>query len=678
MRSTEEQLKQRRVRSCYARTPDDAYYDSGSSTRRPQRSSTQESSGLAAHTATIFQLGALTFAVIVMVACAGMTGDPAAHKSITIAVSPTSAALMISNSQRFDATVAGTDNTGVTWAVDGTPGGNAAVGVISNNGLYTAPSKPGSHTVTATSLADATKDARASVKVDQGPPSQGVSVLTERYDLGRTGQNLSETILTPGNINFETFGKIGSYLVDGVVYAQPLYVSNLSIAGGTHNVVFAATEHDSVYAFDADTTAPKVYWQRGFTDPGNGITTVPSADVGSTIFPEVGITGTPVIDPSTGIMYFVTYTKENGLYVHRLHAVDIVTGQDRNGGAVTIAGKVPGSSDWGNDGNGNIVFNSQYHLQRPGLLLLKGVVFVAFGSHGDNNEYHGWVMAYDASTLRQLGVWNTTPDGHAGAIWAGGTGLSADPNGSIYLASANGDFGLGFGPNASDSVVRLTFDGSSADPTKAFTLADYFAPDNEDTLASDDNDLGSSGLMLIPGTHLGIVAGKEGSIYVLNLNNLGHYNISNNNNSFQFLPGILGATGNGGTDENFSTASYFNGNIYYIGDHDSVKQFAFENYLSTQPIENSPDVFDELGAQPIISANGTSNAILWAIEYVAGGVTGELRAYDAYHVSRELYTSSQAGGRDSFGGAVKFSVPTVANGKVYIGTQNKLVIFGNF
>jgi hypothetical protein len=507
------------------------------------------------------------------------------------------------------------------------------------------------------------------------PPPNTLSVLTERYDLARTGQNLAETVLTPSNVNSSSFGKIASYPVDGLIYAQPLYISSLSIGGHTHNVVFVATEHDTVYALDADANPPAVYWQRSFLTGGE--TTVLTADVSSTIFPEIGITGTPVIDPKTGVMYFDVETKANGQFFHRLHAIDITTGQDKNGGVVEIQGSVPGTSDWGDDGNGNIVFNAHDHLQRPGLLLLNGVVYIAFGSHGDNNLYHGWVMAYDAATLQQLGIWNTTPNGHAGAIWQGGTALSADSNGSIYVATANGDFGLGFGPNASDSVLRLTFNRSASDPTQAFTVADYFTPDNQQTLADDDNDLGSSGLMLIPSTHLGVVAGKEGSIYLLDLNNLGHYNISDNNNAVQFLPSVLG-TNSDGTDENFSTASYFNGNVYYIGENDCVKQFAFDGHLlSTNWVDRSTDTYDELGAQPVISANGTKDGILWAIEYVKGATTGELRAYDISDISKELYTSSQAGGRDTFGGAVKFSVPTVVNGKVYIGTQNELVIFGN-
>jgi len=624
--------------------------------------------------AAVLQFAAEVFFSILMTACAGVTSNSA---TVTVAVNPTSATIMVSKTQQFKATIGGTNNISVTWAVDGTAGGNSAVGLISSTGLYAAPSAPGSHTVTVTSVADTNKSANAAVAVNRDPPlPSSISVLTERYDLARSGQNLAESVLTPSNVNSANFGKIASYSADGFVYAQPLYVSNLSI-GDTHNVVFVATEHDSVYAFDADATIPAVYWQRSFINPSSGITAVPASDVGSTISPEIGITGTPVIDAKTQVMYFVVYTKENGQYFHRLHAIDITTGQDKNGGAVLIQGSVPGTSDWNSDGNGNVVFNSKYQLQRPGLLLLNGVVFIAFGSHGDNNQYHGWLFAYDAATLQQLGICNVTANGHAGAIWQGGTALSADSNGNIYATTSNGDFGLGFGPNASDSVLRLTFNRSASDPTQAFTVADYFTPDNQQTLASEDNDLGSSGLMLIPGTHLGTVAGKEGSIYLLDLSNLGHYNTSNNNNAVQFLPSILGNPGNGGTDENFSTASYFNGNVYYIGDHDAVRQFSFNGHLlSTTVIETSPDTYDELGAQPVISANGAKDAILWAIEYVKGS-TGELRAYDANDVSKELYTSSQAGGRDSFGGAVKFSVPTVANGKVYIGTQNKLVIFGN-
>lgn len=631
--------------------------------------------------AAVLQFAAITYLSFVMTACAGMQNNPATpeqpkQQTVTIAVSPSSASLTVSKSQQFQVTVGGTDNTSVAWTVDGVAGGDTTVGSISNTGLYTAPSSPGSHTVTVTSAADVTKSANASVSVNPvpppPPPPSGIAVLTERYDLGRTGQNLAETTLTPGNVNSSSFGKIASFPVDGVIYAQPLYVSNLSIGGGKHNVVFVATENDSVYAFDADATNAIVYWQRSFIDATDNITPVPTSDVGSTIFPQIGITGTPVIDLKNQVMYFVVYTKENGQYFHRLHAIDIATGQDRNGGVVLIQGSVPGTSDWNSDGNGNVVFTSQYQLQRPGLMLLNGVVYIAFGSHGDNNEYHGWVMAYDAATLQQLGIWNVTPNGHAGAIWQGGTALSADSGGNIYVTTSNGDFGLGFGPNASDSVVKLSLDRSASNPAKAFTVADYFTPDDQQTLAADDNDLGSSGFMLIPGTHLGVVAGKEGSIYLLDTANLGHYNNSNNNNAVQFLPGLLG-TNTAGTDENFSTASYFNGNVYYIGDHDLIKQFAFNGVLSTAPIGHSTDFYDELGAQPVISANGTNNAILWAIEYVAGGTSGELRAYDASNVSHELYT----GALSSFGGAVKFSVPTVANGKVYVGTQNKLVIFGN-
>ena len=633
----------------------------------------------------VLRFTAIACLSIVMTACAGMSNRSATPEqpkqgNVTIAVSPTSATVMVSKTQQFQVTVGGTSNTSVTWAVDGTPGGDATVGSISNTGLYTAPSTTGSHSVTVTSVADTTKSANASVAVNSAPPPppppsppSSVSVLTERYDLGRTGQNLAETILKPSNVNSSSFGKIASFSVDGVVYAQPLYVSNLTIGGGKHNVVFVATENDSVYAFDADATNAVVYWQRSFIDPTDNITPVPTGDVGSTIFPQIGITGAPVIDLKNQVMYFVVYTKENGQYFHRLHAVDITTGQDKNGGVAVIQGSVPGTSDWNTDNDGNIVFTSQYQLQRPGLLLLNGVVFIAFGSHGDNPPYHGWIFAYDAATLQQLGIWNTTPNGHAGAIWQGGTGLSADSNGNIYVVTSNGDFGLGFGPNASDSVLKLTFDGSASDPTKAFTIADYFTPDDQQTLAADDNDLGSSGLMLIPGTHRGVVAGKEGSIYVVDLGNLGRYN-PNSNNVVQFLPGFLG-TNSTGTDENFSTASYFNGNVYYIGQNDTMKQFVFDgNQLSNVPIDTSLDAYGELGAQAVISANGTNDAILWAIEYVAGGTSGELRAYNANEVSEpELYTTSLA----SFGGAVKFSVPTIANGKVYIGTQNKLVIFGN-
>jgi hypothetical protein len=616
---------------------------------------------------------ALALSLAILACGCGGTRDVAPEQSggslVTVAISPAAVNVTTSQQQPFHAVVTGTANTAVTWFVDGTTGGSASVGVISTSGVYTAPSTAGQHTVTVRSVSDASKSASASVTVTAATVKLP-SVLTQRYDNARTGQNLAETVLTPTNVNKNTFGKIAQYGVDGFIYAQPLYVPNVSIPGqGTHNIVFVATEHDSVYAFDADAKAPAAFWHVSFIDATNGITTVPQSDVGSTVFPEIGITGTPVIDPSSNTLYVVPFTKENGNYVQRLHALDITTGQEKFGGPVTIQATVSGNGV-GNDGQGHVPFQAKLQLQRSGLLLLNGVVYIAWGSHGDNGPYHGWIMGYSASNLQQIAVWNATPNGQAGSIWQSGCGLSADSQGNVYSVTSNGDFDLAFGgQNAGDSILRMTLNGS------ALTVADYFTPFDQQTLASTDNDLGASGLLLIPGTRLGTAGGKNGSVYLVNLDNLGHYDPTDNSQIVQYLPGAIGTAV---TDDNFSTAAYFNGNVYYIGENDPLRQFAFSNgTLSNFPIATSLNVFGHRGSEPVISANGTNNAILWAIEYVTGGGNGILHAYDANNVGKELYNSLQAGGRDTFGAAVKFSVPTVVNGKVYVGAQSELAIFAN-
>jgi hypothetical protein len=585
---------------------------------------------------------------------------------IAVTISPTSVTLMPTQGQQFKATVTGTTNTAVTWSVDNIVGGNTSVGTISTGGLYTAPAAAGNHTVEVTSAADTSKTANATVSVVSAAAS---AVTTERYDSGRTGRNVAETILTPANVNSATFGKITSFPLDGITYTQPLYVPNLSIPGqGTFNVVFVATEHDSVYAFDADAMQSSPLWKQSFIDPANGITTVPQSDVGSTIFPEIGITGTPVIDLSTKTMYLVALTKENGNYVQRLHALDITTGQEKLGGPVIIQATVPGIGS-GTDGNGNVPFQPKIQLQRAGLLLLNGVIYIAWGSHGDNGVYHGWVMAYDASDLGQLAVWNATPDGKAGAIWQSGAGLAADSNGTVYAVTGNGTFdaslgGTGYG----DSIVALKLNGST------LSVSDYFSPFNQAVLSTDDSDVGSCGLTLIPGTRLGTAAGKDGSIYLVDLDNLGKFNAVDNSQIVQYLAFAIGTAAE---DNNFSNATFFNGNVYYIGQSEFAFQYQLSGgMLSVSPMTESTNKFGHRGAQAVVSANGSTNAIMWAIEYLQGA-NGVLHAYDANNLATELYNSTQAGQRDVFGTGVRFSVPTVINGKVYVGAKAELAIFGN-
>jgi hypothetical protein len=521
--------------------------------------------------------------------------------------------------------------------------------------VYTITAMPGGATASAT------------VSVNSGVPQFG-GVFTYKFDNARTGQNLNESVLTPAKVNSNEFGKAFTFDVDGYVYGQPLYVPSVGISGqGTHNVVYVVTEHDSVYAFDADGKTKSPLWQVSFINPTAGITTIPTADVGSTIFPEIGITSTPVIDPGTGTLYVDASTKENGSYFHRLHALDLTSGAEKFGGPVTISGSVPGKGD-GNDGNGHVAFQAKIELQRAGLLLLNNTIYIAFASHGDNGPYHGWVFAYDATSLKQVGIWNATPNGNAGGIWQAGGGLAADSDGSIYGISGNG-LAEG-GPDYGDTFFRLTL-GSGG-----LSLEDFFTPFDQQNLAAHDIDLGSGGPLLLPDQpgshpHLLTSAGKAGTIYLIDRDGMGGYNTS----SDEVVQKLSNAVGNNGTsDNNFCTPTYWQGRVYYVGAVDVAKAFTLDNgILSTTPQSKSSHAFSSQGATPAISASGNTNGILWVIDRA-----GVLYAYDATNLATELYNSSQAGTRDTLGTAVRFTVPTIANGRVYIGTKSQLVVYGLF
>jgi len=504
-----------------------------------------------------------------------------------------------------------------------------------------------------------------------------VNVLTYHNDNARTGQNLNETTLTLANVNSNTFGKLFAFPVDGQIYAQPLYVPNLAITNqGTHNVVFVATEHDSVYAFDADSNtgsnaAP--LWHVNFLNPSAGVTTVPSADVGSdNVAPEIGITSTPVIDLAGGTIYVEAKTKEvsGGVtnYVHRLHALDISSGVEKFGGPILVQASVPGTGD-GNDGAGHVPFNGLRQMNRPGLLLANGRVYVAYASHGDNGPYHGWVLAYDAQTLQLTAAFNTTPNGGLGGIWQSGDGPACDPLGNLFFLTGNGTFAPGSGCYG-DSVLKLS-------PT--LSLSDYFTPSDQQTLNNGDLDLGSGGVLVLPDEvgstnhpHLLVGAGKEGRIYLLDRDHLGQFNSGGDQVVEEFLEPV-------GGEWSFNTPAYFNQTLYYLGAGDVLKAFAFSNgLLVTNPVSVGGTTFGFPGATPAVSANGTNNAIVWVLQTdAAPSGSAILRAYNATNVAAELYDSTQAGARDNPGGAIKFSVPTVANGKVYVGTASQLSVFGN-
>lgn len=590
--------------------------------------------------------------------CGGGANQPASSASsetaISITVTPSRAQLAPGQSQQFTATVKGADNNAVLWKVDNVQGGNSTAGTISNGGLYTAPSSAGQHSVSASSVADPTRSAGAQITVTATTAS-AIEVLTERNDNARTGLNSRETVLTPSNVNPKSFGKIASYPIDGYAYAQPLYAANVNVPGkGTLNVVFIATEHDSVYAFDGDGKISGSLWHRSFIDPASGVTTVQQAEVNSTIYPEIGITSTPVIDRSAGILYVVALTEENGSFFQRIHALDLATGQEKLGGPVTLTATTAG-----------ITFDPKIELQRTSLLLLNHTLYIAFASHGDTGPYHGWILAYDASTLKQTGSWLVTPNGVQGGIWTSGCGLSVDGNGNIYAVTGNGTFSASSGgSDYGDSVVKLT---------AGLNVLDYFTPYNQATLSADDLDLGSSGFMLIPGTTLGTTAGKGGTVYLLNTSDMGHYNTADDSQVVQTLPGAIGT---GTEDRNFSTATYFNGFVYYIGQDDTLKQFQLVGgKFDPFPTAVSAHTFGAFGAQSAVSANGSQNGILWVIERVPGG-SGILYAYDATNISKELYDSNQSGSRDNFATATRFSVPTIVDGKVYVGGASQLAIFG--
>jgi hypothetical protein len=504
------------------------------------------------------------------------------------------------------------------------------------------------------------------------------AITTYKGNSLRTGQYPNETILTTSNVNTAQFGKHVSYPVDGYVYAQPLFMPNVTIAGSIHNVVFVATQHNSVYAFDADqisTIAP--LWHTSFIDPAHGITTVSPSDIMcNDIIPEVGITGTPVIDGSTGTLYVVAKTKDHGQVVQRLHALDITTGKERPGSPVLIQASVPGTG--AGSSNGVVTFNPLRHLQRSALLLLNGVVYIAWASHCDNDPYHGWVIGYNATTLQQVpgAVYNTSPNGTRAGIWQSGGGLAGESAGYIYFATGNGTFDVNTGgQDVGDSIVKLT-------TQNGLHRVDYFTPFNQACLEAADADLGSGGVLLLPTSTGLICVGKEGRVYVINRNNMGKYtpianpcnnqNLTNVDKVLQELPPGTIVGGVWGTPAYWSapTGEF----IYTIGVTDHVKAFKLTNgRLSTPALSQSPESFTYPGGNPVISSNGSvaNTGILWTID-----PKGILRAYDATNLSKELYNSGQNASRDGLGSYVKFSAPTVANGYVFVGTQNSLVVYG--
>lgn len=501
------------------------------------------------------------------------------------------------------------------------------------------------------------------------PTPAPINILTFHNDNMRSGLNPHETKLRPGIVNATTFGKLFSYPVDGYLYAEPLYISQLSIPSqGTHNVVYVASEHDSVYAFDADGLVTSPLWQKSFIDPTNGITTVSGLnDVGcANLVPEIGITGTPVISLENQALYVVSETKNQNTntFTLELHALDLATGAEKPGSPVPISATVAGTGA-GND-NGHVSLVAKLALQRPALLFLNGTVYIAFGSNCDIGDYHGWVLAYDGLTLAQKAAFNTTPNGSEGGIWQSGNGPSASSFGNVFVGIGNGTFNgtTDYG----DSFVKL-------DP-KTLRVIDYFTPSNQALLSALDNDSGITGAVLLPTQSSGpaaveLMGGvKSGRFYLLNRAPMGKFCASCYDSQ------AIGIVDTG--FEIFDAPAFAFGLVYLGGVGTHLKAWQILNgRMSASPVAQTFTIFDYPGTSPAISSNGNIHPIVWALDN-SGYETGKpavLHAYK-YNLSGLYNSAAAAGGRDTAGPAVKFAVPTVANGKVYVGTQTELDVYG--
>ena len=468
-----------------------------------------------------------------------------------------------------------------------------------------------------------------------------------RATSGGTGANLSETALTTANVNVSSFGRLSkSAHLDGVIFTQPLFVRNLAIAGGTHNVIFLGTENDSVYALDADDPT-QVLWKRSFIDPANGITPADGNFGGRTgIGPLVGVTGTPVIDPVTQTLYVSAMTEENGTTFHRLHALDITTGAEKFGGPSVITASGPGTGI-DSDSSGNVTFNPPTQNQRAGLQLVNGVVYIAFASFSDTEPYHGWLFAYDAATLEQLAALNLSPNSEGAGLWQAGAAPTADADGNIYIQTGDGhNLNITGGPDWGDTVLKLKLDGGS------FSVVDWFMPYNQACIDQDDLDLGSGGPMLLPDQdglhpHLMVSGSKEGRIYLLDRDVLGNFNLGSNSQIPQEIlinPQPCGQLDVNNTLRIYGTPSYWNGFVYMGAVGSNLRAYQLTNGQLTQT-SASTTVFQRDGQKgrgpiPVVSANGATDGIVWTVEYTLSN-TEILHAYDGTNLANELYNTQQ-------------------------------------
>ncbi len=605
--------------------------------------------------------------------------------------SPPSITSYVNGLATFTSVVNGSPPMSLQWRLDGTNVPSQTASTLTLPNLQA--SEAGTYTLLASNALGTNLSTPVTLTVLPPPNPAALNVLTYHNDNTREGANTNEVILTLANVNVSTFGRLITYPVDGYVYAQPLYVAGVVIPGqGTHNAVFVATEHNSVYAFDADGiggTNGGLLWHTNlgasalsdnheFGDRYNG-------GQYTDIVPEVGITGTPVISLATGTLYVDVRTRVVGAtinYYHSVHALNITNGTEEPYSPVVVSAAVPGKGV--DSKNGVVTFNALQENQRPGMTLAGGILYVSYGSFADTDPYHGWVLGFNATNLQQLTnyVFNTTPNATIaafganaaeGALWMGGNGLSVDANTNLYFETANGSFSANTnGGDYSDSFVKLS-------TSNGLAVADYFTPYYQASLASSDEDLGSGGPMLLPDSagsaahpHLIVGAGKEGKLHLVDRDNMGHYNTANDNQIVEEVPGAIGSA--------FSSPAYLNNEIYYQGSGDVTKAFLITNgYIVPTPVSQATTSFSALGGTPSISANGTNNGIVWTIQSDAFGSSGPdvLHAYNATNLALELWNSSQNLTRDNPGGAIQMTTPTVINGKVYVGAEYALSIFGN-
>ena len=597
------------------------------------------------------------------------TPPPSANPAITI--QPSDQSVSVGQTATFTVTATGAAPLSYQWQRSGSPIAGAKASSYTT-GATAAGDSGSAFAVVVTNASGSATSRSAMLTVTSGPVPAGTDVLTYKNDLSRSGQNLSESTLTPANVTAASFGLLRNLPVDGKVDAQPLYVSRLSVSGSQHNVVFAATEHDSVYAFDADTGS--VLWQVTLLGAGETLSDTRGC---SQVTPEIGVTSTPVIDRSAGAhgtLYAVAMSKDaSSNYHQRLHALDLTTGAELLTGPVEITAAYPTAA------GGASMFSPGQYEERAALLLSNGTIYTSWTSHCDIPPYFGWIIAYSASTLSRTAVLNVAPNsgGVGPAIWMSGGGPAADSAGNIYLLTANGAFetamdanGFPSGQDYGNSFLKISTAGGS------LSVADYFTMYNEVAESAVDEDLGSGGAMLLPDLadssntvrHLMIGAGKDGNIYVVNRDSMGKFNSSGNSQIWQQVSGAL-------TSSVYSTPAYFNATVYYGDMGAALKAFAISNArLAAAPQSQSAVQFAFPGTAPSVSANGTSNAIVWAHENTDPAV---LHAYDAANLAHELYNSNQAAGnRDHFGTGNKFITPTVADGKVFVGTIGGVAVFG--